>query len=66
MSIQISFKNQIEDHRLVSTQTRLKLILSISMKHFCNLQNILHTVKLKAVDWATIQFWNLLAKGHSK
>ena len=23
------------------------------------------TVKLQAVDWSTIQFWILLAKGHS-
>ena len=25
----------------------------------------LSTVKLPAVDWSTIQFWNFLAKGHS-
>ena len=25
----------------------------------------LSTVKLRAVDWSTIQFWSLLAKGHS-
>ena len=24
-----------------------------------------HTIKLRAVDWSTIQFWKLLAKGHS-
>ena len=24
------------------------------------------TVKLRAVDWTTIQLWKLLAKGHSK
>ena len=24
-----------------------------------------HTVKSQAVDWSTIQFWNLTAKGHS-
>ena len=27
---------------------------------------LLSTVKLRAVDWSTIQFRNLLAKGHSK
>ena len=25
----------------------------------------LHTVKLPAVDWSSIQFWTLLAKGHN-
>ena len=26
---------------------------------------IVYTVKLQAVDWSTIKFWNFLAKGHS-
>ena len=32
---------------------------------FGTTHNLLHTVKSRAVDRSTIQFWTLLAKGHS-
>ena len=44
-----------------------KMIFRSKKKHFLGppKQIIRHTVKSRAVDRSTIQFWNLLVKGHS-
>ena len=42
----------------------MKIGFPVTKNNFQLLDIKVNTVKSRAVDWSTIQFWNFMAKGH--
>ena len=68
--IKVEFQSIGKDEKSLSNKAKFYLNLILECKVYIvgwlsSFKTFLHTVKLRAVDQSTIQFWTLLAKGYS-